>query len=307
MRPRKIAVWLLSAVAALSVGALLIASNSFGADRDHLPPAFPVARPPALGHVWVIVLENKAFEQVIGSSDAPYLNELAGTSGLATDYLAVTHPSQPNYLALFSGSTQRVTDNEPHDIDAANLAEQLDAAGRSWHVYAENVPPDCFTGVTAEGGADGPGTYARKHDPAISFTSISEDRAACSNIGPLTGFDPGAADFNLIIPDLCHDMHDCPTADGDAWLRDFVPRILESAAWRDGGALFVTFDEGLDSSASPNRVATIVSSPLVRPGTTSAVPHTHYSLLRTIQDGFGLDCLEESCSANTLGELFTAH
>lgn len=306
MRPRKIAVSLLSIAASLFVGVVLIASNSFGADRDHGPPAFPVPRPPALGHIWVIVLENKPFETVIGSPDAPYLNELARTSGLATHYRAVAHPSQPNYIALFSGATQRVTDNEPHDIDAPNLAEQLDAAGRTWHVYAENVPPDCFQGVSAEGGPDGPGTYARKHDPAISFQSINEEPGMCSNIGPLTGFDPGAADFSLIIPNLCHDMHDCPVPDGDAWLRTFVPGILGSAAWRDGGALFITFDEGLDSSALANQVSTIVSSPLVRPGTTSSVPHTHYSLLRTIQDAFGLECLEESCSANTLGEFFTA-
>ena len=127
----------------------------------------------------------------------------------------------------------------------------------------------------------------------------------CANILPFTGFDPGAADFSLIIPNLCHAMHDCGITEGDAWLRSFVPQILDSAAWRDGGVLFVTFDEGLDTSTPPNLVATIVSSPSVRPGMTSAVPHTHYSLLRTIQDGFGLPCLEESCSANTLGEFFS--
>jgi hypothetical protein len=306
MPPRKIAGWLLAVAAIVAVTAVLIASNSFGADRDHVPPAWPVQRPPALGHVWLIVLENKPYEAIIGSPDAPYLNELAATSGLATAYRAVAHPSQPNYIALFSGATQRITDNEPHDVDAANLAEQLTEAGRTWRVYAENVPPDCFQGTTAQGGPDGPGTYARKHNPAISFQSINLEPGECSNIGPLTGFDPAAADFSLIIPNLCHDTHDCPVPDGDAWLRRFVPQIIDSAAWRDGGALFVTFDEGVDSSTPPNRVATIVSSPLVRPGMTSSVPHTHYSLLRTIEDGFGLGCLEESCSANTLGEMFSA-
>ena len=263
VRPRKYPIALLLFVIAVAVGVVLIASNSFGADRDHVPPSASVQPPPALGHIWVIVLENKPSETIIGSPDAPYLNELIGTSGLATNYQAVAHPSQPNYLALFSGATQRVTDNEPHDIDAPNLADQLDAAGRTWHVYAENVPPNCSQGVTAQGGPDGPGTYARKHDPAISFQSINEEPGLCSNIGPLTGFDPGAADFSLIIPNLCHDMHDGTIPEGDAWARGFTPRILDSAAWRDGGALFITFDEGLDTTTPPNLVATIVSSPAV--------------------------------------------
>jgi acid phosphatase len=109
----------------------------------------------------------------------------------------------------------------------------------------------------------------------------------------------------LIIPNMCHDMHDCGVAAGDAWLRTFVPRITGSAAWHDGGTLFVTFDEGVASTTPPNRIATIVSSPLVPAGTTSDVPHDHYSLLRTVQNAFGLDCLEDSCSANTLGEFFS--
>jgi hypothetical protein len=69
--------------------------------------------------------------------------------------------------------------------------------------------------------------------------------------------------------------------------------------------VIVTFDEGADGTNPPNRIATIISSPLVAAGTRSSVPHTHYSLLRTIQDGFGLDCLAESCSANSLGEFFS--
>jgi acid phosphatase len=307
VRPRTLALTLLSIVAVASVSTVLIASNSFGADRDDTPPIAPVQDPPAIGHVWLVVLENKSFDAIIGSPDAPYLTELAATSGLATRYVAVANPSQPNYIALFSGATQRVLDNERHDIKAPNLADQLEAAGRTWRVYAENLPPGCSqaeTWVDGPGAADGAGTYARKHEPAISFASIARDPERCANIQPLAAFDPAAADYLLIIPNLCHDMHDCGVPVGDAWLRSFIPRITSSAAWRDRGALFVTFDEGVGSTTPPNRIATIVSSPLVPPGTTSAVPHDHYSLLRTIQDVFGLDCLEESCSANTLGEFF---
>lgn len=306
MRPRQYAIALFLFAIAVVAGVVLAMSNSFGADRDHVPPEASVPLPPALGHIWVIVFENKPSETIVGSADAPYLNELIGKSGLATSYQALAHPSQPNYLALFSGTTQRVTDDLPHDIAAKNLADQIEAAGRTWRVYAENVPPDCSQAVTAQGGPDGPGTYARKHEPAISFTSISRSKIRCANILPFTGFDPGAADFSLIIPNLTHDMHDGTIRQGDDWARAFVPKILESPAWRDGGALVITFDEGLDTSTPPNLIATIVSGPTVRPGMTSAVPHTHYSLLRTIQDSLGLPCLEDSCSSNSLGEFFTS-
>ena len=306
MRPRQYAIALFLFAIAVVAGVVLAMSNSFGADRDHVPPEASVPPPPALGHIWLIIFENKPSETIVGSADAPYLNELIGTSGLATSYQGITHPSQPNYLALFSGSTQRVTDDLPHDIAAKNLADQIEAAGRTWRVYAENVPPNCSQAVTAQDGPDGPGTYARKHEPAISFTSISRSKIRCANIGPLNGFDPIVADFSLIIPNLEHDMHDGTVKQGDDWARAFVPKILESPAWRDGGALFITFDEGLDSTNPPNLVATIVSGPAVRPGMTSAVPHTHFSLLRTIQDSWGLPCLEDSCSSNSLGEFFTS-
>ena len=252
---------------------------------------------PAFGHVYLIVLENRDYGQIVGNASAPYLNELIARYGLATNYHAVAHPSEPNYIALFSGSTQGVTDDGVHDIGAANLATQLEAHGRTWRVYAQNVPGGCYTGYSASGGVDGPGTYARKHEPAISFTDISGSPGRCANIQDLHAFDPAAADFELIIPNMCNDMHDCSTATGDTWLRSFVPRILDSAAWRTGGALFITFDEGFGQG---NQVATLVISPSVGSGLRSDIPFDHYSLLRTIQDAWGLGCLANSCRANDM-------
>ena len=301
-------IWLMVAVAVVVVvliaGGLRASRSGAGAVTLPSPPVGSVVALPALGHVWVIVLENKAYGQIVGAPEAPYLNALIAQSGLATAYQAVAHPSQPNYLALFSGSTQGVTDNDPHDVDAPTLADQVEAAGRSWRVYAENVPPDCSAVALSSDGSDGPGTYVRKHEPAISFRSISGNPTRCANIQPFTAFDPAAADLSFIIPNVCHDMHDCDVAAGDTWLRSFVPRIVDSAAWRDGGALFITFDEGTGTSTPPNHIVTIVSSPFVAPGTASAVPHNHYSLLHTIQHAFGLDCLADSYAANTLGEFF---
>jgi phospholipase C len=248
------------------------------------------------------VLENKDFGQLIDAASAPYLNSLAHEYALATNYLAVSHPSQPNYLALFSGSTQGVTDDGRHDIDAPNLADQLTAAGKTWRVYAENVPSGCFTKSSAKSGEDGPGTYTRKHNPAISFRSISGDPRACANITDFSGFDAAAANFSLIVPNACHDMHDCSVAKGDAWLHDFLPRILDSAAYRQDGTIFITADE-TDSSKGPNRVPLIVISERGPHGATSAAAYTHYSLLRTIQQMLGVPCLANSCQAAPLTDL----
>jgi acid phosphatase len=246
--------------------------------------------------IWLIVLENRSYEQVIGSPEAPYLNRLAGAYGLASDYHGVARPSEPNYLALVSGSTQGVTDDGAHSFDAPTLFQQLDGAGRSWRVYAENVPTGCFTGSTASGGPDGPGTYARKHEPAISFRYVSDDAARCARISGLSSFDPAAADVSLIVPNLCHDMHDCSTAVGDAWLKGFLPRILDSPAWQDNGLVIITFDEAAGGDSS-QRVPLIFAGPGIAPGTVDQGRADHYALLRTIQAAFGLPCLAQSCAA----------
>jgi hypothetical protein len=298
---------LLVVVAAIAlVAASLLGAGSLGLLGP--VPGTPTSPPETVGpvpdfsHVYLLVLENKSYDQIVGSEDAPYLNELAARYGLAERYAAVASPSQPNYIALVSGSTHGITDNEPHDVTAPTLFDQLDGAGRTWRVFAENVPPGCYRDPFADDGRDGDGRYARKHEPAISFTGISGDPARCAGIVDLTSFDPGAADFELIVPNLCHDMHDCSIAEGDAWLRTFVPRILDSPEWQSGGVLVITFDEG--DEADDYRVATIVAAPGVGPGLRSDTAHTHYSLLRTIQEAWGLDCLGESCEAGTLDEFF---
>ena len=111
---------------------------------------------------------------------------LIGQGASTEEFQSIAHPSQPNYLALLSGSTQGVLDDSVHTVSAPSLFDQLETAGKTWRVAAENVPDGCFDGATAEGGRDGPGTYVRKHDPAISFPSISGDPARCASIGDLS-------------------------------------------------------------------------------------------------------------------------
>ncbi len=270
------------------------------------PPAGSTLPVPPAGPVILIVFENKSDKDILAKSDAPYLNELIPQGALATDYQAVAHPSQPNYLALFSGSPQGVTDDRAHDLSGPTLADQLEAAGKTWRVFAENYPATgCFTGEVNEGGVDGTGQYVRKHDPAISFTSISGSPERCANIQPLSKFSPDAADFMWVVPNMCHVMHDCGIPDGEAWLKAFLPPILASPAFAPGGkgVVYITFDEGADKSRN-NEVVTLALGPTVRAGMRSDVAHSHYSLLRTIETSLGLPCLADACQANTLGELF---
>lgn len=272
------------------------------------PTPSPTARAavPDFPHVWILVLENRDYERVVGADDLPYLTSLIEGYGLAEASYGVARPSQPNYFAMFSGSTHGVTSNANHDLDAPSIADQIEASGRTWVEYAENRPPGCFTGGSATDGRDGPGEYRRKHAPAISFTSIRTDPERCSLLKDFTAFRPGDVDYALLIPNQCHDAHDCSLPEADAWLSEFVPTIIESEAFRAGGVLFVTFDEAAPGDPTGGHIATIVVSREVPPGFRSAERHDHYSLLRTIQDAWGLDCLAESCSAGTMDEFFTA-
>jgi hypothetical protein len=265
----------------------------------------PVAPSPATAagrHVWWIILENHEYGSIVGSRSAPYINSLVARYGLATRYYATTHPSEPNYVALVAGGTLGVTTDGVYHLVHPSLFSQLTALGRSWRVYAQDDPSGCFTGYSARGGRDGPGlagTYARKHNPAISFTSVSGNPAQCHRIQPLRYFDPAAAPFEMIVPNLTNDMHDGTIGQGDAFLRALVPRILASAAFRTGGALFVTFDEGSTSAGSlgdrGGHVATVIVTPNLRRGYRYGVYADHWSLLRTTETILGLPCLGQAC------------
>jgi phosphatidylinositol-3-phosphatase len=260
---------------------------------------------PAFSHIYLIVMENKEYGSIVGSSHAPYLNALIREYGLATNDDAVAHPSEPNYLALFGGSTFGIRDDGVHGITARNLGDQLDAHGRTWHVYAQDLPAVCSRVASAAGGVDlvgAAGSYVRKHEPAISFTDIAHT-SRCARITHLSGFNPVAASFELIVPNMINDMHDGSIAQGDAFLRAFMPRISGSAAFAHSLVL-ITWDEGTTSIGGGGHVATIVVSPSVPHGRRSSVHHTHYSILRTIEDAWGLGCLANSCSANDLREFF---
>ena len=147
--------------------------------------ATPAAGLPNWSHVYVIYFENKEYSQIIGSSAAPYINSLVSKYGLATNFYAERHPSEPNYIAFTSGGTQGIADDGVYNLSVNNLYSQVEASGRTWHEYEQGIPSGCFTGSSSSAVVDGvgkSGAYVRKHNPAISYTSVSGNPAECSKI-----------------------------------------------------------------------------------------------------------------------------
>ena len=247
-------------------------------------------------------MENQEASSITRSS-MPYLYGLSQTYGRADSFYAVSHPSLPNYLAVWSGSTQGVTDDSDYNLDGQSLSSQFAAAGLSWKTYAQDYPTSagCHKASTYSGGVDGPGvagTYARKHVPAMSFTSVSGS-GQCADIQPLARFDPGV-NVAFVAPNLCNDMHDCSSSTGDAFLKAFLPRIFDAPDWAHT-LLVVSFDEGSSNAHGGGRVFTMVARQGLA-GFTSSTLHDHYGLLRTIEDIFGLRCLRQACAAAPLTE-----
>jgi phosphatidylinositol-3-phosphatase len=249
---------------------------------------------PRLQRVVVIVMENKSCDEVIGSRDAPYLNRLARRSAFASRSFALTSPSLPNYLGLTGGSTFGITsDCGDCPVRGANLVDQLERARISWKAYMEGMPAPCFRGVQA-------GLYVKKHNPFAYYVDVASSASRCRHVVPFTQLRADLARRTLprfvwITPNLCHDMHSCPARDGDRFLAELVPELQRAVGSR--GAIVVTWDEG---SGSGRQIPTIVTGPAARAGARSSVAYDHYSLLRTIEDAFGLPHLRGAACPCTL-------
>jgi phosphatidylinositol-3-phosphatase len=253
-------------------------------------------------------MENEEAGSIIGNATAPYINGLANSHGLAASYFAVSHPSLPNYLALTAGSTFGITsDCTGCFVNATNLADQVEASGRSWKAYMESMPSSCFVGDAYP--------YMQKHDPFIYYDDIRGNAARCdSHVVPFTQLSADLSagtvpNFAWITPNMCNDMHDCSIATGDSWLASVVPGILASPAFTNGGLLFITWDEGSSNAgccgnAAGGQVATLVIAPNGIAGLRSTTNETHYSLLRTIEDAWGLNPLDEAANATAMREYF---
>jgi hypothetical protein len=265
-------------------------------------PAGPCGTAPAeraVTHVVWIWMENHSRSSVIGSPAAPYQNQLARSCAQATDDSAITHPSLPNYLAATSGSTQGVRDDadpQAHPLGGPSLFSQVQDAGLTWRSYEEAMPGRCALTSRVP--------YAVKHNPAAYFT---RQRQACQRwdvaledpaAGLAHDLGSGLPAFAFVTPDLCHDAHDCPLGSGDAWLRRWVPRITNTAAYRAGHVLVViTYDEGVGAD---QRVPLLALAAVLTPGRRVSSPQSHYSLLGVTEEVLGLGLLGEASRAPSL-------
>jgi len=299
---------------------------------------------PSYQHIFVLMMENHNYDQIIGNTYAPHINQLAQTYGLATSYYGVTHPSEPNYVATIGGDYFGIQDDAPyttttpvsHTIDGTNLADQLDTAGLGWKAYMGGLPSPGFTGFYAPSQSNQ--LYASKHNPFMNFADIQTNPARLQHIVPdtqlTTDLQSGDAPaFSFIAPDQCHDMHGGPSAcpysntpgdandnylvgQGDAYVNSTVNAITNSSVWtRGNNAIVVLWDENdfdstgvtgcCDANPGGGRVATIVITNNGPRGVTDPTPYNHYSLLRTIEDAFGMGCIRHACDTANVTPMTT--
>jgi phospholipase C len=268
---------------ALAAGILLLPIRIAPASEKHLPQP---------DHVVVVILENHSFDQIMSSTHAPFIHKLARDGALFTNAYAVAHPSQPNYFALFSGSTHGVHDNGRHTFDTPTLASALAAAGKSFIGYAETGSPrrhnpwESFKSFFGYVDTRSP----RKHNPWESFPTAAMTQR---NLSAFPSDFARLPTVSFVIPDLDHDMHDGSVQDGDAWLELHLGAYSDWAKTHNS-LLIVTFDE--DDDHSGNHIVTIFYGAHVRPGSyTKRI--THYSVLSTLLAMYDLPSLGETKTA----------
>jgi phosphatidylinositol-3-phosphatase len=248
---------------------------------------------PEPAHTVVVVMENHTYADIIGNPAAPFINDLARRGALFTSSGAITHPSEPNYLALFSGSTQGVADDGcPYRFAAPNLAADLIKAGKTFAGYAEDLPGPGSQVCSA-------GDYARKHVPWADFSNVPGSVSLPFTSFPATAF-ARLPSVSFVIPNLCHDMHDCGVAAGDAWLRANIGPYADWAM-RHHSLLILTWDE--DDGSQANHITTIFAGQKVRSGH-YAEPITHYNVLATIEAAYRLPRDAQAASAGPIANIW---
>ena len=276
-------------------------------------PCGATTTPPTYSHVIWIWMENHSFGDIIGSSQAPYINSLASECGLATNYHNLSHPSLPNYVGATSGLGGRQIKLFDSDCNpskhCSTAAASIFGQGETWKAYEESMPANCAPANSGE--------YAVRHNPPPYFTTLT----GCATLDvPYTQLATDLAAnalpaFSFITPNLIDDMHDGTIADGDTWLANNLPTILNSAEYTSGTtAVFITWDEGTggktgeDCTANTTDpsclVATIVVSPSTPVGATSAALFSHYSLLGTTEELLGLPELGMASASTTMTAAF---
>jgi hypothetical protein len=260
------------------------------------PVRVAAASIPTPAHVVIVVEENHSSGGVIGNKSAPYINSLAANGALMTQSFGVAHPSEPNYLALFAGSTFDVaSDACPVNAGAApNLGSELLAAGYTFAGFSEDLPSVGATACSA-------GKYARKHAPWVNFTNVPP-----ANSVPFTSFN-ARSDYaslptvSFVIPNLDNDMHDGSVAQGDSWLYTNLSRYANWAK-ANNSLLIVTWDE--DDSSANNQIPTIFYGANVQTAAYGE-PVSHYNVLSTLQQMYGLDKTANAANAPAISDIWS--
>jgi hypothetical protein len=250
---------------------------------------------PTADHVFVVMLENHSFSQVIGSSSMPYLNGLATQHALAANYFATLHPSLPNYFMLTVGLMETVDDNFTGTVSDNNIVRVLTNAGKTWKIYAESLPSVGYIG------GDVPPLYLKHHNPFAYLSDVLNSSTQRSNIVAFTQLsaDLGSGslpNFGFIVPNTEDDAHDCPggattcadsakLAATDAWLKSNIDPLINSSGFGNS-VLIITWDESVlsDLANGGGQVATIVVGPHVKTGFRSTTFYQHQSTLRLALD-----------------------
>jgi phospholipase C len=235
-------------------------------------------------HVVVIMLENTSYE---AASKQPYMKSLKSQGASLDQYHAVAHPSQPNYIALIAGDTLGVDSDKNYDLNANHLGDLLEAANKTWKVYAEEFPGNCSLKARV-------GNYVRKHVPFISFSNVHTDPERCNNIVSAKQFDVDIKNnqlptFSLYIPNMLNNAHDTNISFADNWLHSYFEPYFTNQDYLKNTLFIVTFDE--DDYFHLNRIYAVFLGAGVKIGATSHKHYDHYSLLRTFEDMFGLSDL----------------
>jgi hypothetical protein len=232
--------------------------------------------------VLVIVLENTDYQVALKQ---PFLARLIQQGAVFKNFSSETHPSLPNYIAMISGDTMGIRDDDDYVLKVDHLGNLLEKKGLTWKNYAEDYPGNCFQGSTHA-------LFARKHVPFLSFQNVLNNPQECANVVNSSQFqkDVDAATlptFSMYVPNLNNDGHDTDTAFADRWLKKEFGEKLTDPGFLKNLLVVITFDESLDYRG-PNQILTIFLGSGVQPGSVVTSPTNHYDVLRTIEDNFGL-------------------
>ncbi len=275
--------------------------------------------PPAQwsGTIYTIAMENHSRGEILGNGDAPFINQLAAGNAVALGYHdSYVHPSEPNYIWMTSGENFGILDDDDppshHLTSASHIADQIEGAGLTWRAYQEGMGAPC--------GLASHGRYAAKHDPFVYYNDVNgwdgtafHPELRCNdhvvNYSQLDA-DLAAhamARYVFITPDLDDDMHDGSVAQGDAWLAREMPKIMADDSFKNGGAIFLLWDEGGGSPASDDPPF-IAISPQAKPGYVSHVDYDTSSYLKSVENMLGLEvlpCSPKAATVQNMSDLFT--